>query len=96
MIRRIRELLYEQGFTINGARNRLQEVLQADGLAPRPPGIIAESDDASTGDASAVDVQGVSSDRIASLTQAVNVESLRRELTEIRELLRLGGPISQL
>lgn len=25
MIRRIRELLYEQGFTISGARNRLQE-----------------------------------------------------------------------
>jgi DNA-binding transcriptional MerR regulator len=28
MIRRIRELLYEQGFTINGARNRLQELAQ--------------------------------------------------------------------
>ena len=26
LIRRIRELLYEQGFTINGARNRLDEV----------------------------------------------------------------------
>ena len=28
MIRRIRELLYEQGFTIQGARNRLQELTQ--------------------------------------------------------------------
>ena len=28
MIRRIRELLYEQGFTINGARNKLQEWTQ--------------------------------------------------------------------
>jgi DNA-binding transcriptional MerR regulator len=28
MIRRIRELLYEQGFTINGARNKLQELAQ--------------------------------------------------------------------
>ncbi len=27
LIRRIRELLYEQGFTINGARNRLDETL---------------------------------------------------------------------
>ncbi len=27
LIRRIRELLYEQGFTINGARNRLDEAL---------------------------------------------------------------------
>jgi DNA-binding transcriptional MerR regulator len=31
LIRRIRELLYEQGFTISGARNRLEEmVLEAD------------------------------------------------------------------
>ena len=28
MIRRIRELLYDQGFTISGARNRLQELAQ--------------------------------------------------------------------
>jgi DNA-binding transcriptional MerR regulator len=28
MIRRIRELLYEQGFTISGARNKLQELNQ--------------------------------------------------------------------
>jgi len=28
MIRRIRDLLYEQGFTIQGARNRLQELAQ--------------------------------------------------------------------
>ena len=28
MIRRIRELLYDQGFTIQGARNRLQELVQ--------------------------------------------------------------------
>jgi DNA-binding transcriptional MerR regulator len=27
MIRRIRDLLYDQGFTINGARNKLQEVV---------------------------------------------------------------------
>lgn len=29
LIRRIRELLYEQGFTINGARNRLDESVSA-------------------------------------------------------------------
>jgi DNA-binding transcriptional MerR regulator len=29
LIRRIRELLYEHGFTINGARNRLEEPLHA-------------------------------------------------------------------
>lgn len=30
LIRRIRELLYEQGFTISGARNRLNEPLNGD------------------------------------------------------------------
>jgi len=29
LIRRIRELLYEHGFTINGARNRLEEPMHA-------------------------------------------------------------------
>ena len=33
LVRRIRELLYEQGFTINGARNRLDE----NERAPREP-----------------------------------------------------------
>ena len=30
MIRRIRDLLYDQGFTISGARNRMQEFLQSE------------------------------------------------------------------
>jgi DNA-binding transcriptional MerR regulator len=30
MIRRIRDLLYEQGFTISGARNKLQELVQVE------------------------------------------------------------------
>ena len=30
MIRRIRDLLYDQGFTISGARNKLQELVQVD------------------------------------------------------------------
>ena len=28
MIRRIRDLLYDQGFTISGARNKMQEIIQ--------------------------------------------------------------------
>ena len=32
MIRRIRDLLYEQGFTISGARNKLQELAHQDRL----------------------------------------------------------------
>ncbi|MCF8160836.1 MAG: MerR family transcriptional regulator [Polaromonas sp.] len=30
MIRRIRDLLYDQGFTISGARNKMQELLQSE------------------------------------------------------------------
>ncbi len=30
MIRRIRDLLYEQGFTISGARNKMQELMHAE------------------------------------------------------------------
>ncbi|WER44590.1 MerR family transcriptional regulator [Cupriavidus sp. WKF15] len=37
LIRRIRELLYEQGFTINGARNRLDEGRQAHHQAMAEP-----------------------------------------------------------
>ncbi|HET7597063.1 MAG TPA: MerR family transcriptional regulator [Burkholderiales bacterium] len=35
LIRRIRELLYDQGFTINGARNRLDELVSEPSKASR-------------------------------------------------------------
>ena len=35
LIRRIRELLYDQGFTISGARNRLDEIASDPTRAPR-------------------------------------------------------------
>jgi DNA-binding transcriptional MerR regulator len=36
LIRRIRELLYEEGFTISGARNRLDNGIGAEGRAEAP------------------------------------------------------------
>ena len=39
LIRRIRELLYEQGFTISGARNRLDDAAQA---VDAPPETVVE------------------------------------------------------
>src|SRR5213595_2488900 len=36
LIRRIRDLLYDQGFTINGARNRLDDVVAASTKVGRP------------------------------------------------------------
>jgi DNA-binding transcriptional MerR regulator len=44
MIRRIRELLYEQGFTINGARNKLQELAQLEREQRRTSGAQAPAD----------------------------------------------------
>ena len=38
LIRRIRELLYDQGFTISGARNRLDELVAEPTKSPRVPG----------------------------------------------------------
>ena len=37
LIRRIRELLYEQGFTISGARNRLDETMRDRGAQREKP-----------------------------------------------------------
>ena len=36
LIRRIRDLLYDQGFTINGARNRLDDIVAAPLRVARP------------------------------------------------------------
>ena len=46
LIRRIRDLLYEQGFTISGARNRLTELPQGRRASDHLPGEIEAGDDA--------------------------------------------------
>ena len=97
MIRRIRELLYDQGFTISGARNKLQELVQAERDKRRQDEVegieVIELDldsqfpvDDSTFGAD------VESD-IAVTAPAINgsgtlLRDMRRELLEIRELLR--------
>jgi len=45
LIRRIRDLLYEQGFTISGARNRLDDTLSQDSTLPaNDPSVIANGE----------------------------------------------------
>lgn len=89
MIRRIRELLYDQGFTISGARNKLQELAQAE-RDRRPP------EDGELEDLDDFEVVGDSGDPINALDKAeehalavpaVAWMGMRRELLEIRELL---------
>lgn len=79
MIRRIRELLYDQGFTISGARNRLQEL----GLPDRAFSRL--SADESTG------LVGGEANPVACAAASVNTPvdycTLRKELLEIRILL---------
>ena len=72
LIRRIRDLLYEQGFTISGARHRLETdtgpaTARADAAANHPP---ASRDD-----------------RTSAAPASLSVAELRLQLEEIRQLL---------
>jgi DNA-binding transcriptional MerR regulator len=89
MIRRIRELLYDQGFTISGARNKLQELVQAD----RDRRTI-EDHGAETvvGEASNEGGGGSSLPETSSLPHTDGIDeaswaAVKKELTEIRSLL---------
>jgi DNA-binding transcriptional MerR regulator len=99
MIRRIRDLLYDQGFTISGARNKLHELIQAERDKRKAGEVMLEGvdvlEDASDSDFAASDFDAadgleasVNGIDFGSDT-AVNVplRQLRRELFEIRELL---------
>jgi DNA-binding transcriptional MerR regulator len=90
MIRRIRELLYDQGFTISGARNKLQELVQAEREKRRG---YDEDEAIDVLDLDAVihdEAPAVSSDRVQQVIagSGLLVQEVRRELLEIRELLR--------
>jgi len=77
LIRRIRELLYEQGFTINGARNRLDS-----------PGSGGEPDASATvgGEGEGAGAQALQA-RTSGAASAVDVEQLRKELQNVIDLL---------
>jgi DNA-binding transcriptional MerR regulator len=78
MIRRIRDLLYDQGFTISGARNKLQELVQE------------QRDRKLAGPDLLNGVEVLASDPNideTKLTEMPRWQLLRRELREIRELL---------
>ncbi len=90
MIRRIRELLYDQGFTISGARNKLQEIVQAERDKRRVDEgeaiDVIELDDLVHG--TDVVVPFIEADDSASREPGSLIHEVRRELLEIRELLR--------
>lgn len=86
MIRRIRGLLYDQGFTINGARHKLQEIAQH------------ERELARTGETRLPDLDGLDSgvaassapdeaDALEDESVSEQIRQMERELKEIRDLL---------
>ena len=87
MIRRIRDLLYDQGFTISGARNKMQELLQSERDKKRNDEVMLEGvevlevDDVNLEDFEESQMPEFTEDSAAQLLQ------VRRELFEIRELL---------
>ena len=85
MIRRIRDLLYEQGFTISGARNRLQELAQAE-RAPMSHEVIEAGSIDLPENAGGIPVESL---RIDALAEGQPIKALRQELQEIRVLLTI-------
>jgi DNA-binding transcriptional MerR regulator len=91
LVRRIRELLYDQGFTISGARNRLADAA----AAARPPGPDELARGARAATAVAVAVAAVAASPAspappaseARSRRAVDIGGLRAELLSIRGLL---------
>jgi DNA-binding transcriptional MerR regulator len=90
LIRRIRELLYDQGFTISGARNRLAEQVpvvrvgrnNGDEVLPSP-----ELDDEVEEAAAKVASQPVNEELPVPEVTEVDLAQLRVELQSIRKLL---------
>ena len=88
LVRRIRDLLYDQGFTISGARNKLQEIVQLERDKKRAGevllvGVEDLEDNLSIGDDASDEPWSLA----GVLTDKPRLQALRRELYEIRELL---------
>jgi DNA-binding transcriptional MerR regulator len=80
LIRRIRDLLYEQGFTINGARHRLESEMPVVSTRTLDPTMVATS--ARPAPAAPQVRKGDGHDT------AMSAAEIRRELERIRQLLR--------
>ena len=102
MVRRIRDLLYDQGFTISGARNRLQELAHsgkagAEQLAVGDAGAMefADGDEGDFADSTSTTAKSdvstaavaSSSANAASHVAPLSIQAVRKELQEIRALL---------
>ena len=87
MIRRIRDLLYDQGFTISGARNKLQEIVQGERDKRRAGEVMLEGVEVIEVEDSTLDSSFGDSMLDAGDEMSQKLQLLRRELFEIRDLL---------
>ena len=98
MVRKIRELLYDQGFTISGARNKLHEIVQIEGMKRRNGEVmldgidVIDASDSDIGDfpdsadfEDSIPTDG--SDLPDGSRAQQRLQLVRRELFEIRDLL---------
>ena len=91
MIRRIRDLLYDQGFTISGARNKMQEILQAERDKKRNGEVMLDGVEViEMSDSELQDFEDSQSDALTETTSD-DLLFVRRELNEIRDLLSLSN-----
>ncbi len=84
MIRRIRELLYDQGFTISGARNKLQEMVSVKrevAAATEAGPYVEDAQESRASHATHLPQQA------GLLPASRSLHQVRRELFEIRDLL---------
>ncbi len=88
MIRRIRDLLYDQGFTISGARNKMQELMAGERDKKRNGELLLEGVDGLDAMGDAAGVTGSEHALTAtSVAQSHALEAFRQELLSIRSLL---------
>jgi DNA-binding transcriptional MerR regulator len=88
MIRRIRDLLYEQGFTISGARNKLQDLVQQERDKKRAGEVMLQGLDDLEDNLSLDETRSEDNWQLTSDDNDSNkLQLLRRELFEIRDLL---------
>jgi DNA-binding transcriptional MerR regulator len=99
MIRRIRDLLYDQGFTISGARNKLHEIVQIEGDKRRNGEVMLDGIDViDAGDSGLADFPDSADfedseplhdgqDLPNGHAAQQRLQLVRRELFEIRDLL---------
>ena len=86
MIRRIRDLLYDQGFTISGARNKIQELLQDERDKRRHGEVFLDGIEVVESiEAEASYEEEESSDVVT--VNALPLDAVRSELLDIRDLL---------